>query len=191
MAHAPHNPSSNPQDKARMGNAKAGDRSATRAGTSRSTAPDGRGQQRASGAQAGAERIGDVMTRDVRLTSPELTIREAAVAMADADIGSLPVGENDRLIGMITDRDIALRAVAKGRSPDTTVREIMTERIQYCYEDDSIDDVARHMADLGVRRLPVINRDKRLVGIVALSNITHCGDARGTEVFLDGVAAPH
>ena len=145
----------------------------------------------ASRSAASSERIGEVMTRKVCLANPEQTIREAAEMMADADVGSLPVGENDRLIGMITDRDIVLRAVAEGRDANTTVREVMTDRIQYCYEDDTVDDVARNMADLGVRRLPVINRDKRLVGIVALSNITHCGNIAAQETFLDSVATPH
>ncbi|HSJ39698.1 MAG TPA: CBS domain-containing protein, partial [Xanthobacteraceae bacterium] len=78
------------------------------------------------------KKVSDVMTRDVHLARPDQTIREAAVEMAKADIGSLPVGENDRLIGMITDRDIVLRAVAKGRDAKTTVRDVMSDRIQYC-----------------------------------------------------------
>jgi len=137
------------------------------------------------------EKVSDVMTRDVRVVSPDQTIREAATQMADADVGSLPVGENDRLVGMITDRDIVLRAVAEGRDPGTTVRSVMTERVQYCFDDEDIDQVARNMADLGVRRLPVVNRDKRLVGILALSNIARCGHTRTTNAFLDGVATPH
>jgi len=137
------------------------------------------------------EKVSEVMTRDVQLVSPEQTIREAANAMADADIGSLPVGENDRLVGMITDRDIAIRAVAEGRGPTTAVREVMTERVQYCFEDESVADVARNMADLGVRRLPVLSREKRLVGIVALSNMAQGADNRSKNVLLEGVAAPH
>jgi len=137
------------------------------------------------------EKVSAVMTRDVRIVAPDQTIREAAAQMAAADIGSLPVGENDRLVGMITDRDIVLRAVAVGRDSRTSVRDVMTDRIQYCFDDEDIDGVARHMADLGVRRLPVVNRDKRLVGIVALSNIAQCGSARTTTALLDGVATPH
>ncbi|HZP66630.1 MAG TPA: CBS domain-containing protein [Rudaea sp.] len=137
------------------------------------------------------EKVSDVMTRDVCIVSPNQSIREAANTMADADVGSLPVGENDKLIGMITDRDIVLRAVAEGRDPNTQVRDVMTERIQYCYDDEDIDAVARNMADLGVRRLPVVNREKRLVGIVALSNIGKCSDPKTKNAFLDGVAAPH
>jgi len=137
------------------------------------------------------KKISDVMTRDVHIASPSQTIREAADEMLRADIGSLPVGENDRLVGMITDRDIVLRAVAKGRDPKTTVRDVMTDRIQYCFEDDDVVGVAENMANLGVRRLPVLNHDKRLVGIVALSNVANCGEARAATKLLKGVAEPH
>ena len=137
------------------------------------------------------KRVIDVMTRDVRIANPNQTIREIASAMADADVGSLPVGENDRLVGMITDRDIVLRAVAQGRDPKTPVRDVMTEHIEYCFEDDDVGSVAENMATLGVRRLAVLNRDKRLVGIVALSNITSCGESKATTKLLKGVAEPH
>jgi CBS domain-containing protein len=136
-------------------------------------------------------KISEVMTREIRVARPDQTIREAALTMAREDIGSLPVGENDKLIGMITDRDIVLRAVAEGRSPDTPVREVMTDDIKYCYDDDDVAHVAQNMAELQVRRLPVVNRDKRLVGIVALSNVAHCGDGHATEEMLRGVATPH
>jgi CBS domain-containing protein len=136
-------------------------------------------------------KISEVMTRDIQVANPEQSIRDAAMTMAREDIGSLPVGENDRLIGMITDRDIALRAVAEGRGPDTTVREVMTKDIKYCYDDEDVGHVAQSMAELQVRRLPVINRDKRLVGIVALSNVAQCGDKRATQEMLRGVATPH
>jgi CBS domain-containing protein len=137
------------------------------------------------------KKVSDVMTRDVHLTSPDQTIREAATEMAKADIGSLPVGENDRLIGMITDRDIVLRAVAKGRDAKTQVRDVMSERIQYCFEDEDVNSAAENMATLGVRRLPVLNRDKRLVGIIALSNIANCGESKAANKMLKGVAEPH
>ena len=195
MAHATHNPSSNKQDKARMGpNAGRGDHSAGSAGTARQ-GRDGQTRQSGAGMRGSAtneERIADVMTRDVRVVRPDQSIKEAAVMMADCDIGSLPVGENDRLVGMITDRDIVLRAVAEGRDAEqTSVREVMTDRIQYCYDDENVEEVAQHMADLGVRRLPVISREKRLVGIIALSNMTQCTDGEAKTAFLDSVAAPH
>jgi CBS domain-containing protein len=111
------------------------------------------------------------MTRDVRVANPDQTIREAAQMMVELDAGALPVGEQDRLVGMITDRDIAVRAVAHGKSPDTRVRDVMTDDVKYCFDDDDVEDVARNMADIQVRRLPVVNRDKRLVGIVAIADI--------------------
>ena len=137
------------------------------------------------------KKVSDVMTRDVRIASPSQTIREVAGAMAAADIGSLPVGDNDHLIGMITDRDIVLRAVAQGRDPKTPVREVMSERIQYCFEDDPVGSAAENMATLGVRRLAVLNHNKRLVGIVALSNIANCGESKAANKMLKGVAEPH
>src|SRR5438552_4241097 len=99
-------------------------------------------------------KVSDIMTRDVRLLSPDQTIREAAVLMADIDAGALPVGDNDRLVGMITDRDIAVRAVAQGKSPDTKVEEVMSKEMLYCFETDDLDNVARNMGKPQVRRLP-------------------------------------
>jgi CBS domain-containing protein len=111
------------------------------------------------------------MTRDVRIANPTETIRQAARMMAEIDAGVLPVGESDRLVGMITDRDIAVRAVAAGKSPDTPIREVMSSDVCYCFDDQEIGDVATNMADIRVRRLPVVNRDKRLVGILSLGDI--------------------
>jgi CBS domain-containing protein len=116
------------------------------------------------------------MTRDVRLLSPDQTIREAASLMADIDVGSLPVGDNDRLVGMITDRDIVIRAVAQGKSADTKVSEVMSKEMLYCVDTDEIDDVARNMGKAQVRRLPVVNSDKRLVGIVSLGDLARNDD---------------
>jgi CBS domain-containing protein len=100
--------------------------------------------------------VRDAMTRDVRITNPDQTIRQAAEIMTAIDAGSLPVGEDDRLVGMITDRDIAVRAVAAGKSPDTPVREVMTADLCYCFDDDNIDDIAEDMSANQVRRLPVV-----------------------------------
>ncbi len=116
-------------------------------------------------------KVREAMTREVRLARPEQSIQEAAKQMAEMDIGALPVEENDRLVGMITDRDIAVRAVAQGRGPDTRVRDVMSSEIRYCFEDQSIDEVMQNMGDLRVRRLPVVNRDKRLVGILSLGDV--------------------
>ena len=116
-------------------------------------------------------KVREAMTGNVRLTSPDRSIREAAQMMIDQDIGALPVGEDDRLVGMITDRDIAVRAVAQGLGPDTKIRDVMSEDVLYCFEDEDLDDAAQNMGDIKVRRLPVLNRDKRLVGIISISEI--------------------
>jgi CBS domain-containing protein len=122
------------------------------------------------------------MTSEVRIASPDQTIKEAAKIMAEIDAGVLPVGENDRLVGIITDRDIAIRGVAEGKGPDAKVREIMSKEVKYCFEDEDIDDVLENMGDLQVRRLPVLSREKRLVGIVSL------GDLAGNEAEEAGEA---
>jgi len=116
-------------------------------------------------------KVNKCMTRDVQLATPTQTIRDAAKMMAELDAGALPVQQDDRLVGMITDRDIAVRAVAQGKSPDTLVREVMSGDVLYCFDDQEIEDVARNMGDVKVRRLPVVNRDKRLVGIVSLGDL--------------------
>jgi CBS domain-containing protein len=102
--------------------------------------------------------------------SPDMSIRDAASQMRDGDFGMLPVGENDRMIGTITDRDIAIRAVAEGKDTGTKVRDVMSDGISWAYEDDSVEAAARIMSERQVRRLPVVDRDKRLVGIVALGD---------------------
>lgn len=116
-------------------------------------------------------KISKCMTRDVKLVTPTQTIRDAARMMAELDAGVLPVQQDDRLVGMITDRDIAVRAVAEGKSPDTLVRDVMSNEVLYCFDDQEIEDVARNMGEVKVRRLPVLNRDKRLVGIVSIGDL--------------------
>lgn len=116
-------------------------------------------------------KVSECMTHKVRVIQPGQTLREAAQIMASLDAGVLPVAENDRLVGVLTDRDIAIRAVAAGKGPEAAVREAMSPEVKYCYEDEDIDHVARNMGELQVRRLPVMSRDKRLVGIVTLGDI--------------------
>jgi CBS domain-containing protein len=116
------------------------------------------------------EQLKDVMSRGVQVISPDSTIREAARKMREGDFGMMPVGENDRMIGAITDRDIAIRAVAEGKDPDTQVRDVMSEDIVWAYEDASVEEAAELMSEHQIRRLPIVNRDKRLVGIVALGD---------------------
>jgi CBS domain-containing protein len=115
--------------------------------------------------------VGEVMSIQVNIASPHQTIREAAQMMADIDAGALPVRDNDRLVGMITDRDIAVRAVAAGKGPETPVREVMSTDVKYCFADDEVDEVAHNMADIKLRRLPVLDGRKRLVGIISLADI--------------------
>jgi CBS domain-containing protein len=125
------------------------------------------------------------------MVRPDQTLRDAAHMMAELDIGALPVQENDRLVGMITDRDIAVRAVAEGRGADTPIREAMTEEIKYCYEDQDIEEVTRNMGDLRLRRLPVMNRDKRLVGILALGDLAREGSTQDdASAALCGISRP-
>jgi CBS domain-containing protein len=116
-------------------------------------------------------RVSDVMTPHVQFAHPEQTLHQAAALMAELDIGALPVGENNRLVGMITDRDIAIRAVGEGRPPTTKVREIMTPSVKYCYEDEKVDHVAHNMGDIQIRRLPVVSRERTLVGIVTVGDV--------------------
>ena len=116
------------------------------------------------------QQLKDLMTRNVKVVSPDMTIGEAAREMRAGDFGMMPVGENDRMIGTISDRDIAVRAVAEGKGSDTKVREVMSEGVSWAFEDDSVEQAAKTMSERQVRRLPVVDRNKRLVGIVALGD---------------------
>ena len=134
--------------------------------------------------------ISEIMSSNVKLASPNQSIREIARIMAECDCGAVPVGDNDRLVGIITDRDIAVRAVAAGKSPDTPVREVMSRGVLYCYEEEEIDDVASNMADIKVRRLPVLNEKKRLIGIVSLGDIAMADGPQSSGVALCGISEP-
>jgi CBS domain-containing protein len=129
------------------------------------------------------------MTRDVRVISPRDTIEQAAQAMAQIDAGVLPVGDGDRLIGMITDRDIAIRGVAEGCKPDALVRDVMSQEVLYCYDDEDADDVLENMAEIQVRRMPVIDHDKRLVGIVSIGDLSK-KEARESGEALRNITRP-
>ena len=135
-------------------------------------------------------RVSEAMTREVRVASPGQSIREVARIMDEINAGSMPVGDNDRLVGMITDRDIAIRAVAQGKGPDTPVREVMSEsQVLYCYEDEELDHVAKNMSEHQVRRLPVVNREKRLVGIISFGDVAQ-NEARSATKAAKGVTKP-
>jgi CBS domain-containing protein len=135
-------------------------------------------------------KVSEAMTPDVRVASPEETIQQAARTMASLDAGALPVGEKDHLIGMITDRDIAIRGIAQGKGPDAKVRDVMTGEVKYCFDDQDVEEVTRNMADIQVRRLPVLNRGKRLVGILSLGDVAVSRDAKRAGEALRGISRP-
>lgn len=135
-------------------------------------------------------RVCDAMTPSVQLCTPQDSIRDAAEAMTALNVGLLPVADNDRLVGMISDRDIATRGVAMGRGPDALVRDVMTTDVKYCFEDQDLDEITRNMADIQVRRLPVLDRDKRLVGIIALGDIAVSKAGDGATMALCGISQP-
>lgn len=134
--------------------------------------------------------IADIMTRDVDVLGPDAPLSEAARHMRDRDIGSIPVVENDRLIGMVTDRDIVIRCVADGHDVSETVSQAMTPKIRYCFADEDVKDVARNMSEECIRRLPVVDRDKRLVGIVSLGDISKRHERAAGETLEHIVEAP-
>ena len=135
-------------------------------------------------------KVKDVMSRDVQLTTPSEDIQAAARLMAEIDAGVLPVAEGDRLVGMITDRDIAVRAVAAGKSPDTPVAEIMSREVLYCFDDENVEKVSRNMADNKVRRMPVVNREKRLVGIISIGDLARSEKPTTTGKTVSEISTP-
>jgi CBS domain-containing protein len=135
--------------------------------------------------------VREVMSRPVDVVDPSTTARDAARRMRDENIGSLPVGKNDQLIGMVTDRDIVARAVAENRLPsNTAVSTVMSDGVFHCLEDDSLEEAARIMAEHQVRRLPVLNLDHRLVGIIAIADIARSGAKEAEEQAIEGVSQP-
>lgn len=129
--------------------------------------------------------IKDVMTQNCDWIAPETTLAEAAQTMKNKDVGFLPVGENDKLIGTVTDRDIVLRAVAQNAGADTAVKTVMTPKLMYCYDDQGVDEICKNMAEIKVRRLPVVNRDKRLVGVVSLGDVSQAQAQQSGEALQD------
>ena len=135
-------------------------------------------------------KISDVMTRDVATVRADQSAREAASFMLEGDAGSIPVTDNEQLIGMITDRDIAIRGVAKGLGPDTPVRELMSEGLVVAKVGDSIQDVADIMAEAQVRRLPGVDEQPNLVGIVSLGDLSRGSEGEEAHEALEGVSQP-
>lgn len=136
--------------------------------------------------------IHEVMSRDVKIISPDTLVRDAAKIMRDADTGFLPVGENDRLVGTVTDRDIAIGAIAEGRDPNATpVREAMSKQVVYCYEDQDTSEAAHLMAQHQIHRLAILNRDKRLVGVVSVGDLAgRAGDEHQVGEAMEGISRP-
>ena len=133
-------------------------------------------------------KISECMTRNVKLASPDMSLREAARLMGECDAGALPVGMNDRLVGMITDRDMTIRGMAEGRGPDAKVRDCMSRDVRWCFEDDDVADCLQAMADEQIRRMPVLNRAKRLVGIVSLGDLTEAAQPQMTGRTLSAIS---
>ena len=134
-------------------------------------------------------KINECMTRDVRVISPDDRIERAAQLMAQIDAGVLPVANGERLVGMITDRDIAIRGIGEGCGPDARVGDIMSREVKYCYLDEDTEEVLENMAEIQVRRLPVVDHDKRLVGIVSLGDLAKEQERETGEALRD-IARP-
>ncbi|WP_252271641.1 CBS domain-containing protein [Pseudomonas subflava] len=136
-------------------------------------------------------KVREIMSREVRTIAPSTSLREAAELMRKVDIGALIVNDDDRMSGVLTDRDIVIRAVADGLDMSTPVSQVMSGEVCYCFDDEEVDHIAKNMAQIEKRRLPVVNREKRLVGIVSLANIATCNADKLSANLLRGVARMH
>jgi CBS domain-containing protein len=135
-------------------------------------------------------KVAEAMTRGAHLVKAEDTLKRAAQIMSEEDVGFLPVEENDRLVGTITDRDIVVRCLAKGKGGDTLVRDAMTDDVKYCFEDEEMDHVITNMGDIQVRRLPVLDRNKRLVGVVTVADAVLAYSPESAGTALAGICSP-
>ncbi|MDX8446891.1 CBS domain-containing protein [Mesorhizobium captivum] len=133
-------------------------------------------------------KVQECMTRNVRIATLEASLRDVAQAMAVLDAGLIPVADNGRLVGIVTDRDIAIRGIAAGMEPDTPVRDVMSTDVKYCFEDEEVGAVLQDMGDIQVRRFLVLNRDKRLVGIVSLGDLVGNGETTHAGKALEGIS---
>ena len=134
-------------------------------------------------------KISELMSPDIKSIGPESPISEAARLMRDGDFGAVPVADHDRLIGMVTDRDITVRAVAESRDVSRTkVRDVMTSDLFYCFDDQEVEDIAQNMGQMQVRRLPVVDRGKRLVGIVSLGDLATSGPKQAAAESLEAIS---
>jgi CBS domain-containing protein len=137
-------------------------------------------------------KVSDIMTREVEVLSPEATLQDAARRMKELDVGSLPVCDGERLVGMLTDRDIVVRAVAEARDGrETRVRDVMSAEVRYVFEDQDVDEGAELMEEHQIRRLPALDRNKRLVGIISIGDIAvRTSDDALSGAALEGVSEP-
>lgn len=137
-------------------------------------------------------KVRDILTRNPEVIHPEAMICEAAQKMKAQDIGMLPVCDGERLVGSLTDRDLTIRAIAEGSDPlKTRVREVMTGKVCYCLEEDSVEKAAQIMEDRQIRRLPVLNKNKRLVGIISVGDLAvRTRDERLLEEVMEHVCEP-
>ncbi|MEW6167806.1 MAG: CBS domain-containing protein [Pseudomonadota bacterium] len=134
--------------------------------------------------------IRECMSKDVRMLGPDDTVQDAAKLMAECDTGVVPINDGERLVGMVTDRDLVVRALCEGKGGETPLRDVMSPEILYCFEDEDIKHVAKNMADVQVRRLPVMNRDKRLVGIVSVGDLARSQDTKTVGSAMCGISRP-
>jgi CBS domain-containing protein len=135
-------------------------------------------------------KVSEVMCRDARLIQATDTVQHAAEIMAQEGLGFLPVEEDNRLIGMITDRDIVIRCIAQGKDGNARVRDVMTRDVKYCFAQDDLEDVMDNMAEIQVRRLPVLDENKRLVGIVSLADAARMHSPDTVGIAFSGVVTP-
>lgn len=134
--------------------------------------------------------VKEAMSRDVRTVTASQKLQEVARLMLDTDVGVLPVGDNDRLVGMITDHDIAVRGSALGKSATASVAEVMSHDIRYCFEDEDTAHIAQNMSEQQIRRLPVVTRDKRLFGILSLADLVISARSSAATAALSGISQP-
>jgi CBS domain-containing protein len=137
-------------------------------------------------------RIAEIMTRDPEVIPFDCVLRDAALKMRELDVGMLPISKDDRLVGMLTDRDVTIRATAEGRDPTKTkVSEVMTPEVLYCFEDQDVSEAAKIMQDKQIRRLPILNREKRLVGILSLGDMAvQSGEQKIVSATIKEVSEP-
>jgi CBS domain-containing protein len=138
-------------------------------------------------------KVKDAMHKGVDWVNPDTPVTELAKLMRDHDVGAIPIGENDRLVGIVTDRDIVCKGVAQDdfNALDVTARDVMTANIHCCREDDDLAKAVRHMEELKIRRLPVINKSKRMVGILSLGDVSHSATVDLLSECVKSIAAHH